>query len=144
MNTPAVQLKSGPHILVRAAWYVLVGWWLSGIVMVIAWIAAVVIVGLPLTFWLVNRVPTLLTLRPRHENYVLVAAEDGTARYRRAETQQTNTLIRVVYFILVGWWLSAIWIFVSYVLMLTIIGIPFGLMMVNRLPFIFSLHRGYA
>jgi hypothetical protein len=32
----------------------------------------------------------------------------------------------------------------SYLLMLTVVGIPVGLMMVNRLPFIFSLHRGYA
>ena len=44
----------------------------------------------------------------------------------------------------VGWWASFLWMAVSYVLMLTILGIPLGMMMVNRLPFVFSLHRGYA
>ena len=51
-----VELKTGPHILVRAIWYLLVGWWLTAILMGIAWFAAIIIVGLPLTFWLVNRI----------------------------------------------------------------------------------------
>lgn len=40
--------------------------------------------------------------------------------------------------------MAAIWMAVSYFFMLTIIGIPIGLLMTNRLPFVFSLHRGYA
>ena len=49
-----------------------------------------------------------------------------------------------VWFIFAGWCASLAWMVVSYFFMLTIIGIPLGLMMVNRLPFVFSLHRGYA
>ena len=41
-------------------------------------------------------------------------------------------------------WASLAWMAASYVLMLTILGVPLGLLMVNRLPFVFSLHRGYA
>lgn len=70
---PVVEIKTGPHILVRAVWYLLVGWWLTGIAMAVAWLAAIIVVGLPLTFYLVNRVPTALTLRPRGDRYVLVA-----------------------------------------------------------------------
>jgi hypothetical protein len=33
---------------------------------------------------------------------------------------------------------------VAWFLCATIIGLPLGLMMVNRVPFIFTLHRGYA
>jgi hypothetical protein len=33
---------------------------------------------------------------------------------------------------------------IGYGLFLTVLGIPLGLLMVNRLPFVFSLHRGYA
>jgi uncharacterized membrane protein YccF (DUF307 family) len=139
-----VELKTGPHILVRALWYLVVGWWLTGIVMGLAWFLALIVIGLPISFYLVNRVPTVLTLRPRYEQYELVTGPDGVTRYERLETEQSPLLYRVVYFVLVGWWASLVWMAVSYVLMLTILGIPLGLMMANRMPFVFSLHRGYA
>lgn len=139
-----LEVKTGPHILVRVLWYFLVGWWLTAIAMAVAWLAAVVIAGSPLSFWLVNRIPTFLTLRPRREQYLLVMGADGVTRMQRVATEQSSVLVRIVYFILVGWWLSALWMGISYVLMLTILGIPLGMMMVNRIPVVFSLHRGYA
>jgi uncharacterized membrane protein YccF (DUF307 family) len=145
MATPAiVEVTTGPSLLVRAVWYVFAGWWLTGIVMGLAWFLAATIVGLPITFYLVNRIPTVLTLRPRAEQYQLVTGADGVTRYQRLETEQTDLLIRIAYFIVIGWWASLAWMAASYTLMLTIIGIPLGLLMVNRLPFVFSLHRGYA
>ena len=144
MTTQVLEMKTGPHILVRAVWYILIGWWVTGIGMVLAYLAALTILGLPLSFWLVNRIPTMLTLRPRRERYLLVAGADGVTRMKKMATQQTNVFVRIGYFILVGWWLSAIAMAVAYVLMLTVIGIPFGMMVVNRLPFAFTLHRGYA
>jgi uncharacterized membrane protein YccF (DUF307 family) len=64
-QTQVVEVKTGPPILVRIVWYLLVGWRVTGIAMAIAWLAAIVIVGLPLSFWLVNRIPTMLTLPRR-------------------------------------------------------------------------------
>lgn len=139
-----LELKSGPSMLVRAVWYLLVGWWLTGLVMSVAWFLAITIVGLPLTFYLVNRVPTVLTLRPRREMYAVVTGADGITRHERIATEQSSWAIRLLYFVLIGWWLSAMWMAVAYALMLTVIGIPLGLLMVNRLPYVFSLHRGYA
>lgn len=86
----------------------------------------------------------MLTLRPRRERFALVTGADGITRHQRVATEQSSLVIRLAYFVVIGWWLSALWMAASYVLMLTIIGIPFGLMMVNRLPYVFSLHRGYA
>ena len=128
----------------RVVWYLLAGWWLTGIAMLVAWLAAVVIIGLPLTFWLVNRIPTVLTLRPRRQQFVMVTGADGVTRMRSLATQQTSVVLRALYYVLLGWWVSALWMLGSYVLMLTILGIPLGMMMVNRLAFVFSLHRGYA
>ncbi len=145
MAAPAiVELKTGPHILVRAVWYLAVGWWLTGFVMAVAWFLAITVIGLPLTFYLVNRIPTVLTLRPRYEQYEQVTGADGVTRYQRLETEQSSWPIRLLYFLLIGWWASLAWMVAGYLLMLTVLGIPLGLMMVNRLPFVFSLHRGYA
>lgn len=136
--------NNGPNLLVRALWYLLVGWWLTAFAMALAWIAAIAVVGLPLTFWLVNRIPTFLTLRPRRQRYVLTTDAAGVFRYEKLSTEQSGLLVRAAWFVFVGWWASLAWMVVSYFFMLTIIGIPLGLMMVNRLPFVFSLHRGYA
>lgn len=139
-----VELKTGPSMLVRVVWYLLVGWWVTGLGMFLAWLAGITIIGLPISFYIVNRIPTMLTLRPRREQYQLVTGADGITRHERIATAQSSWLIRLGYFIVIGWWLSAFWMAIAYALMLTIIGIPLGLMLVNRLPFIFSLHRGYA
>jgi len=139
-----VELKTGPNMLVRAVWYVLIGWWLTGFVMGLAWFLGVILIGLPISFYLINRVPTVLTLRPRREQYEIVTGVDGVARYQRIATEQSSFGIRLLYFVLVGWWASFAWMVVSYFFMVTILGIPIGLMMANRLPFVFSLHRGYA
>ena len=133
-----------PNLAIRALWYLLVGWWLTGTLMIVAWLAGLIIVGLPLTFYLVNRLPTFLTLRPRSHFMVAMTDASGATTYRRLATDQYSGVVRAIYFILVGWWLSALWMIGAYLLFLTVIGIPIGLMLVNRVPFVYSLHRGYA
>ena len=142
--TTTFKRNTGPSMLIRAIWYLLIGWWLAGAVMAAAWFLAITIIGLPFAFYLVNRIPTVLTLRPRREHSAVVTGPDGLTRHEPMPVEQYSLAIRLLYFVVVGWWLSAIYMAVSYVLFLTVIGIPVGLMMVNRLPFVFSLHRGYA
>jgi uncharacterized membrane protein YccF (DUF307 family) len=143
-TSTAIVRNPGPPFVVRAAWYLMVGWWLAGIVLTAAWFLALTIIGLPLAFYLVNRIPTVLTLRPRREAYMVVTGADGVVRHRPVAVEQVSLAVRLAYFVVIGWWLSAIYMAVSYVLFLTVIGIPLGLLMVNRLPYVFSLHRGYA
>jgi uncharacterized membrane protein YccF (DUF307 family) len=144
MTAAGVEARSGPSFPFRALWFVFVGWWLTGFVMALAWAAGVTLIGLPITFYLANRIPTFLTLRPRREHFILVSGADGSQRYQRVETEQSPLLVRLAYFVLIGWWLSAFWMTAAWFLCATIIGLPLGLMMVNRVPFIFTLHRGYA
>ena len=41
------ETKSGPGLLVRAVWFLFVGWWLTAIMSAIAWAAMITIIGLP-------------------------------------------------------------------------------------------------
>lgn len=59
---------SGHGFVVRALWFLFVGWWLSGNVISLGGLAMVTVIGLPLAFWLFNRVPQAQTLRPRTMN----------------------------------------------------------------------------
>ncbi len=50
-------------------------------------------------------------------------------------------LLTLLWFVFVGWWLSAIWIAVAWFLIALIVTMPIGLMMVNMLPKIASLRE---
>lgn len=52
-----------------------------------------------------------------------------------------NILVRFVWFPFIGWWASALWMGLAWLIQLTVIGIPVALLMFNRTPFIASLYR---
>ena len=49
--------------------------------------------------------------------------------------------MRGIWFLLVGWWASAIVMAIGWALLLPIITIPIGLWLFNRVPFVASLYR---
>ena len=135
-----VTRRQGPPFLVRVLWYLFIGWWLTGISLVLGYLAAITIVGLPLAFWIFDRTGTLLTLRPRPVT-VGVSLDGSVTVVESGHREQRSLLLRVVYFVLVGWWAALIWMTIAYFLCLTILLLPVGLMMLNRLPEAFTLHR---
>jgi len=116
-------------LLVRAAYFLLVGWWLTLLAINVAWILNVTVVLLPLGIKIINRVPYLLSLKRRDTD----VGADGTAR--------TSLLVRAVYFVLVGWWASLLWANVAWALCVTVVGIPVGVWMFGKLPYVTSLYE---
>ena len=55
------------------------------------------------------------------------------------ESPEPNFVLRVLWFLFLGWWLSFGAIVVAALLQLTIIGIPGGIWVINRLPQIMTL-----
>ena len=49
--------------------------------------------------------------------------------------------IRGLWFIVVGWWASALVMTIGFALVVLIITLPLGLMLYNRVPFVASLYR---
>ena len=140
-DTYVVEDRSAPPLLLRALWFVFVGFWLGGIVTAAAWALNVTIILLPVGLWMLNRIPTVMTLRPLRRTVTYDRASDGGEIVRLADPPQAPFLVRAVWFLLVGWWLSGIWAGLAYVAAVTIIGLPIAYWMYNRLPAVTTLFR---
>jgi uncharacterized membrane protein YccF (DUF307 family) len=124
-----------PNLLLRIVWFILVGWWLTGILSAAAWALNATIIGLPLGLWIINRLPFVATLRPLESFYQI----EGGAVISAVE--QRPFLIRAIYFLLIGWWLSGLWMAVAYVLLISVIGLPFAFWMYGRIGAVTTLFR---
>jgi uncharacterized membrane protein YccF (DUF307 family) len=127
--------------LVRAIWFILVGWWLTAIVIVLAYALAITVLGLPFAFALFNRIPAFLTLRRRTKTYQVETNAEGTRYLTSKNVAQRPLLLRAIWFILVGWWFGLIWMVLAYALCILIVTMPFGLAMFNRVGAVMTLMR---
>lgn len=135
---PVVVVRNdGANLLVRALYFVLIGWWLSAIWSVIGWVLCITVIGLPLGLYMLNRLPQVVTLKPRSTDAMVTPG--GQVVYRNA--RQMPFLLRAIYFVLIGWWLSALWIAAAWALHATIIGMVLGFWMFDRVPAIVTLAR---
>jgi hypothetical protein len=82
-----------------------------------------------------------LDLPPRTKHWDLGQDELGRTVVTERGRPQISWLIRGLWFVIVGWWASAIWMGFAWLIQLTVIGIPIALLMFNRTPFIASLYR---
>jgi uncharacterized membrane protein YccF (DUF307 family) len=143
MYAPPVQVnvgKTGPNFLVRAIYFVFIGWWLGFLWLNAGYFLCVTVIGLPIGLVMLNHLPTVLTLRP-HSQQVHINASGSTTIVNVGVAPQLNFLVRTVYFILIGWWFGYLWALLSYFLCMTVIGLPVGLVMLNRLPAVITLRR---
>ena len=132
--------QGGPGCLLRAIWFLLIGIWLSGIVVAVAYIFCLTIIGLPVGFWLFNRLPVVLTLRPRTETQVL-EVHNGVTYVTGVKEKQLPTIVRALWFILVGWWLGGLYVALAWALCAIIITLPIGLWLFNRVGAVMTLLR---
>ena len=59
----APETARGQHsLLVRAVYFVLIGWWFSWIWANVAAVCAVTVIGLPVAYWMFNRLPFVTSL----------------------------------------------------------------------------------
>ncbi|MBK8900138.1 MAG: YccF domain-containing protein [Anaerolineaceae bacterium] len=141
MTTDSVSLKvkernpETPFVL-RAIWFFVFGWELTGIWILVAWALNASIIGLPLGLWMIDRVPQVLTLKAR-PGLVVTDIKSGRSEFMPARS--VPFLLRAAYFVLFGWWFSLLWATLAWLLCATIIGLPLGVMMLNGLPAVTTL-----
>ena len=129
---PRTAVTEQRSLLLRAAWFLLVGWWATGLWLTIAWIFLVLVITIPIGIKMINVVPMVLSLKsPTRE---LVGQEVTSP-------EQRNLLVRAVWFVFIGWWASLLWMAIAYLFTITIVGIPIAIWMYGKLPAIVSLYR---
>ena len=126
--------------LVRALWYVFVGWWFGALVIVLGYLFTLTIIGMPVGFYLFNRVPQALTLRSRTVAYRSETRE-GVTYVGEGTQPQYPWLLRAVWFIVIGWWLGAVWLTLAWLIGLLIITLPISFLMYNRISGVMTLQR---
>jgi uncharacterized membrane protein YccF (DUF307 family) len=136
-SQPVIVRQSGPGLLVRALYFILFGLWFSGIWAAVAWVLCVTIIGLPFGLWMLNRLPQVVTLKPSRSDLVITT----TGRVLERDVPQAPFLLRAIYFLLIGWWLSAVWIAIAWALCASIVGMVIGFWMFDRVPAIITLAR---
>ncbi len=139
-SSTTIQRESGPGCLIQALWFIFIGWWLGVIAIAIAWFLNITIIGLPIGLAILNNIPRILSLQPPRRE-IQVMHVGGETRITESSLPQRNFFLRALYFVLIGWWWSAIWLFVSYFLCVTVILIPLSLEMFRLTPFMTTLKR---
>ena len=133
--------RTGPGLISRAVWFVFVGWWLTGLAIGFAWLCSITIILLPISYMIVNKIPTILTLRSRSIQSGVTVDADGTVRITTGGAKQRPFWQRGLWFVLVGWWACGLAMVLAYLLALTILLLPVGLMIFNRVPGVMTLQR---
>jgi uncharacterized membrane protein YccF (DUF307 family) len=117
-----------------------VGWWLGGIVIALAWLLNITIIGLPFGMYLLNNIPKALALR-NPSTQIKAVSRAGKTVVMETETPQISFWVRALYFVVIGWWWSGIWLTLAYIACATIILMPIGFAMFDMTPAMTTLRR---
>ena len=120
----------------RFVYFIAIGWWLGLLVSAAGYFLCATVIGLPFGTMLINRLPSLVYLREPGE-----PCPHGSHRHLNEELP---FLLRVLWFFVIGWGLGFMFITAGYLLALTIIGIPLGIYVLNRVPLVMTLSRYYG
>jgi uncharacterized membrane protein YccF (DUF307 family) len=130
--------QTAPNILIRALWFLFIGLWLGGIWLSVGYFLCLTIIGLPFGLWMLNRTPMVMTLKPfSNQTYYQQDAYGNV--YAAPGRPQLPFIARALWFLFIGWWATAVWISVAYVMCALIITLPIAAWMFNRIPEVLTL-----
>jgi uncharacterized membrane protein YccF (DUF307 family) len=132
VNIGPAQVRKQPGCLVQLLFFLFIGWWLGGISVGLAYVLFIFIITIPLGVKIINKVPYLMALRE---------PEISVTPWGQVPVKQRNILLRIVWFFLIGFWFTGIWMALAYLLCCTILGMPIGFWMFDRSPALLTLRR---
>ena len=139
-GTVVVAERPEPNLVIRALWFIAIGWWLSGLTIVLAILLQLTIIGIPAAIWVINRIPQITTLKSSRQLQV-GPHQRGAMIVEFADRPQRRWWVRAAYYILVGWWAVSIWMALAWVASVTLILMPLGFWMYGATGAIQTLRR---
>jgi hypothetical protein len=134
------QGDGSPGFLIRLVWFLCMGWWLSFFWISRAWVFNLTVIALPVGLMMINRVPKILTLHADKKQFTMTQ-QGGVTVIQQTSIAQLPMWIRAVYFVLIGWWASALFAYVAWGLSVLVLTLPVGLLMFNYLPQVTTLRK---
>jgi uncharacterized membrane protein YccF (DUF307 family) len=113
---------------IRALWFLFVGLWLGQLWLIFAWLLNLTLIGLPAGMWMLEKMPQVMTLRQEVQKHAQPKSGNGV-----------GLAVRVVYFVLIGWWAGLIWLQFAWLAALTILGLPLSFLMFERTSTVMTL-----
>src|SRR4051812_15785346 len=95
-------------ILLRLLYFICAGWWVGAAVALAGWVCCVTVVLLPIGIFILHRLPLVTTLTMPDEEYTPIKHHRDFRVVR--ESDSVPLVFRALWFCLVGFWLSAVWI----------------------------------
>jgi uncharacterized membrane protein YccF (DUF307 family) len=136
-----VTTSRGPGCLIQLLWFVFVGWWLGQAAAVVAYLCMLTVIGIPIGIVILHNLPRIVALRAEPESVLVTSTASGQTVAAGQGRAQFPFLVRALWFVLVGWWLTALWIEVAFALCATIIGLPVGFWMFDKTPAVLTLRQ---
>jgi uncharacterized membrane protein YccF (DUF307 family) len=124
LPTVAVQQQT-IGLLIRAVWFLFVGLWLGQMWLLVAWLLNLSLIGLPLGLWMLNMMPQVMTLRPTQQRVYL----QSNGNQLVMNPAGPSFIVRTVYFVLIGWWVSLLWLQIAWFCAASLIGLPLAFLM---------------
>jgi uncharacterized membrane protein YccF (DUF307 family) len=125
-----VSPNNDPNWLLRTLYFLFIGWWFSLIWTTVAWAFCLSLIGIPTGLWMIDRLAQVTTLGHHSKDFLVNSSSEVTS----VEMKKKTFLVRAIYFVLIGWWLSAFWFALAWVLCVSVLGLPLGGWMIERAP----------
>ena len=129
-----------PNLVLRVLWFIFVGWWASFLTIWVAGLLQLTIIGIPAAIWVINRIPQIMTLKSSRKLQA-VQNQDGITVVSFSDRQQLKWWVRTIYYVLVGWWATMLWLIVLWLFGVLIITLPISFWMGGQIGKIQTLRR---
>ena len=132
--------KPEKGLLKILAYFFTVGWILTLLITVFVWVLIVTRFRAPTGMRLLGLIPVAGFLEPPDDQFEANTVSIAE-RLEQSDEVQRNALIRFAYTVVAGWWLSGVVLMLSWLLLLTIIGVRYAPALYRNVPFYATLAR---